>query len=295
MNSLPLFSIIIPVHNRANLLRKCLESLNLQTFKNFEAIVVDDASSEDIKSIVEFYSSKLNLIYIRNNISMKGPARPRNIAIEKSQGSWLAFLDSDDWWYSNKLERIYANLDKGDIIYHELDICNGEGKHLGKTSSRQLKNPAKLDLLVNANALTNSSVVAKKELVLKAGGLDESQDLIAVEDYDLWLQLANYTERFYFLNEFLGGYYVGEGNISKSSEVQIKRLEYVFSKNMKDFEGLDRKKILSALAYCKAVCYFQMKEFKKAKDEYLYVLKNNSSIIMKMKSVARVLYLMFKL
>lgn len=290
---MPLISVIIPAHNRANLLIKCLDSLVHQSFKDFEVIVIDDASKENISEVTKNYKDRLNITYIRNENSMGGPARPRNIGINASAGEWIAFLDNDDWWYPNKLERVVAHFEKADVIYHELDVCDGEGKLMYQTSSRQLHTPVLVDLLVNSNAITNSSSVARKSLIQSVGGIDEAKDLIAVEDYDLWLQLAQKTENFLFLNEFLGGYYVGEGNISKSSDVQIKRLDAVFNKNMKHLTNSARKEAEASLAYCKGYCYFQMADGVNARKEFSQSIKS-ASFKIKLKSIARYFHSIIK-
>lgn len=290
---MPLISVVIPTHNRAKLLKKCLDSLVAQTFKDFEVLVVDDNSKENILEVAEAFKDKLNLTYIRNNESMGGPARPRNIGIKASKGEWIAFLDNDDWWYPTKLEKVNKFFDQADVIYHDLDVCDGEGKFMYKTSSRKLTKPALVDLLVNSNAITNSSAVARKNLILSAGGLDESKDLIAVEDYDLWMQLAQKTERFHFINEYLGGYYVGEGNISKSSDIQIRRLDAVFGKSIKVLSPSDKKEAEATLAYCKGYCYFQMADGKNARKEFSKSLKSSSTTI-KMKSLTRFMQSFFK-
>lgn len=290
---MPLISVVIPTHNRAKLLIKCLDSLVLQTFKDFEVIVIDDASKENISEVAMSYKDKLNLTYIRNEDSMGGPARPRNIGIEASKGEWIAFLDNDDWWYPNKLERVVAQFEKADVIYHELDVYDAEGKFMYKTSSRQVHSPVLVDLLVNSNAITNSSAVARKKLILSVGGIDEAKDLIAVEDYDLWMQLARKSEKFLFLNEFLGGYYVGEGNISKSSDVQIKRLDAVFGKSMKHLSKVDHKEAEATLAYSKGYCYFQMADGVNARREFAQSIKS-ASLKMKLKSMARYLQSIIK-
>ncbi|WP_114639651.1 glycosyltransferase family 2 protein [Polynucleobacter necessarius] len=103
MNSAsPFISVIIPVFNRSWQLRRALESLRDQTFRDFEVIVCDDGSSEDIASVVKDFEGNLNIQVIHMS-NWGGPARPRNKGLELSRGQWISFLDSDDWWDLNRL------------------------------------------------------------------------------------------------------------------------------------------------------------------------------------------------
>ena len=98
----PFFSIIIPTYNQANFLKKCLNSVFKQTFKNFEVIIIDNSSTDHTKEILSKYKKKI----VYKKINNKGViAKSRNIGIKNSNGNWVAFLDSDDTWKNNKLER----------------------------------------------------------------------------------------------------------------------------------------------------------------------------------------------
>ena len=90
-------SVIIPVYNTKKYLKKCIDSLLNQTLKNIEIIVVDDASTEDIRSILSSeYPNDPNIIYLRNEISQK-PGGARNRGIKIARGEFISFCDSDDW------------------------------------------------------------------------------------------------------------------------------------------------------------------------------------------------------
>jgi len=98
----PFFSVIIPTYNRREFLKKAVDSVLSQTFKNFELIIVDDGSTDDTQSLLDWYQeSRIKYIYQKNH----GVAHARNRGLEKTRGEWVAFLDSDDWWLPRKLER----------------------------------------------------------------------------------------------------------------------------------------------------------------------------------------------
>ena len=94
MSQPPLFSVVIPTYNRADLLRETLESVFRQEDRDFEVIVVDDGSKEDLSSIEADYAGRITFVRQAN----AGPAEARNNGVRNSQGDYVAFLDSDDVW-----------------------------------------------------------------------------------------------------------------------------------------------------------------------------------------------------
>jgi len=111
-----------------------------------------------------------------------------------ASGCYLAFLDSDDSWYPKKLEIAMNYFPKADIVYHDLEIYTSKSeKPLKRIRTRKLSSSPFVDLMTNGNALSNSSVVVKKEIVNSVGGLNEDRSLFAVEDFDLWLKISRVT------------------------------------------------------------------------------------------------------
>lgn len=205
----PLFSVIIPTYNRADRLKIALESLCSQTFSDFEVIVCDDGSTDNTKEIVDSFRNRLELKYIWQQ-NWGGPAKPRNAGIKNSTGEWICFLDSDDFWYSEKLATCLNYLDKSDLMYHNFDYVGEKvPKYRKQIIGRKIsaKNPF-MDLLMNWNGIANSGVVVRKSIIDKAGYFDEDKSLIAVEDFDMWLRIAKITNRFTLITKTLGGYYL---------------------------------------------------------------------------------------
>ena len=98
----PRFSVIIPVYNGERFIGATIQSVLAQTYKAAEIIIVDDGSSDDTAAVVEQYSSQIAISYVRQQ--NKGPSAARNHAVSLARGDWIAFLDADDLWYSNKLQ-----------------------------------------------------------------------------------------------------------------------------------------------------------------------------------------------
>jgi glycosyltransferase involved in cell wall biosynthesis len=213
----PVFSVIIPLYNSEEYIGNTIHSVLNQTYDSWELIVVDDCSTDNSNAIVREImnnDSRIKLIVSEENFG--GPAKPRNIGIKASRGKYIAFLDSDDVWYENKLEVCLNHLnDNVDVVYHDLNIF-GKVNFFSrkKLSSRALTKPALIDFLTQGNAIPNSSAVVRKEILEQINYIDELPGMIASEDYNTWLKIAKISESFIYLNKALGKYLIGEYNIS---------------------------------------------------------------------------------
>ena len=158
-----LVSIIIPTYNHASYLDRALRCVLDQTYENWEAIVIDNYSTDNTQEIISKYKDKrVKYLKIRNNGII---AKSRNKGILASKGNWIAFLDSDDWWIPRKLELCMKYINNNDLIYHDLKIKYSNRRNLLNriVKTRKLKKPILIDLLVNGNAICNSSVIVKKQ------------------------------------------------------------------------------------------------------------------------------------
>ncbi len=223
------FSIIIPTYNRADKLNRALASIREQTCKDFEVIVCDDGSTDHSRAVVEKFSEEFPILYSRED-NFGGPARPRNNGLKLANGKWVCFLDDDDWWYPNKLETIKKYTLLADVIYHALDEFTPRGRAFFKRKGRHLKKPCFSDLMLNGNALINSSVCVKSDVLRRSGRVSEDKKLIGAEDYDLWLRLSRVTESFIYIPVSLGAYWRDGKNITVFSEKYVELITYIFEK-----------------------------------------------------------------
>ena len=244
----PIFSVVIPTYNRADKLRRALQSLAEQSCRAFEVLVCDDGSTDDTAAVVAEFTGKFPLRHLWEP-NWGGPARPRNRGIQAAAGEWVCFLDADDWWYQEKLARVLPLTGEQDIVYHACHVHTPRGLQRRTKKSRQLKSPAFVDLMIEGNALITSSVCARRELLLASGGFAEERSLVAVEDYDLWLRLAAVTERFHFLAEPLGAYWTDGENISLYSERYIQREQALADRYLHRLTGEDRREAEFVFAY----------------------------------------------
>ena len=257
----PLVSIIIPNYNKEEFLSSCIQSVLNQTYKNFEIIIIDNFSSDKSLSVVKnFIDPRINLFQFQNNGII---AASRNFGIKKSNGKYLAFLDSDDYWMKDKLYKSVKVLEKGaDFIYHDCIIFSGNLKKRRITKSRSLEKPIKEDLIFNRNDIVTSSVVLRKELFISISNFSENINLIAIEDFDAWIRFSLISNKFVYLPIPLCYLYVGTSNTSNSSFLKLKgskELLLIYSQDIKR-----SNKTPNHLYYDIAVSYFKLGCYKLA-------------------------------
>jgi len=273
------FSIIIPTYNRALLLKRCLDSLCSQTYRDFEVIVCDDGSTDGTNEIINQFEDKLSLKYLYDT-NWGGPARPRNNGIKESSGEWLCFLDSDDWWRSDKLEKCIPFLNDYDIIYHDLFVVSEttsvEIDKAAVFKARSLEGDILRDLLINGNPITNSSVIVRKAITDLVGEITEDRNLIAIEDFDYWVRTTFHTKRFLYIQEPLGYYWLGS-NISQHLS-HIEKEKYFFKKHSSQLSIVDQNTAQKVLNYRIARLYHINEEYKKAFKSYLKAITTKARI-----------------
>lgn len=228
-------SVIIPVYNRGWEFKRALDSLVSQSDKDFEVIVCDDGSQEDIKKIINPYLKQLRLSYIRIDNS-GGPAHPRNVAATYARGKWLSFLDSDDWWDQTRIKEVKSLLSEDiDLLYHSLRVISLEKSKLSCIKKNKvgvkIKGDALKYMLLYGNPIPCSAAIIRKSFFLRIDGFDENKKLVSVEDFDLWLRLAEARGKIKFLKKTLGSYWVGNNSIRKNLQDQILKYKEIFSKH----------------------------------------------------------------
>ena len=132
-------SVIVPVYNTENYLKKCLDSLVNQTLKDIEIIVINDCSTDNSKKILEKYQEKYKNIKLINNPKNKGIGYNRNLGIEKAKGEYISFVDSDDYVELNMLDVMYNRAKEEDL---DIVMCNYH-KMLEKDDGTTVEIPSK--------------------------------------------------------------------------------------------------------------------------------------------------------
>jgi len=186
MNSEPKISVIIPTYNQSECLKEAIESVLNQTYKNIEIIVIDDGSTDNTLGVVGSFDNKIVCIQQKN----KGASSARNIGIKKANGEYLAFLDSDDMWIKNKLEKQIDFIKKNPEIGLLGTGCY-QMINIGKVIHKKIfpnKNEILQKDLIKYNPFIQSSVMVKKDVFNDIDLYDEK--FKESEDYDLWLRIA---------------------------------------------------------------------------------------------------------
>lgn len=215
-------SVVIPVFNRSHIIFRALNSVVSQTYINYEVIIVDDCSddSKKLKEEVDKYNGKMRILYIRHETNLHGGAA-RNTGIEHANGEYIAFLDSDDVWFPQKLERSLDKLKttQADFCYSKLEKV---GRQQGVYPTRKLKNNEAYSdyLLVSEESMQTSTLVIKKD-ILRSVKFDPS--LKRFQDYDLIVSLEKYGATSCFIDEILVRMYDDdqENRISNSVDPEL--------------------------------------------------------------------------
>jgi glycosyltransferase involved in cell wall biosynthesis len=219
MEKEPLVSVIIPTFNRNFFLEKTLESVKNQSFKNLEAIVVNDGGSiDDCKTVCSKYDF-VRLINIQNT---GGPAKPRNVGIQNAKGEYLCFLDDDDLFHPDKLKIQVKILDENYNfgLAHSYCCCIDENDFNLELEIGRPKNNIKHGYVVKSMignwTLMTSSVMIRKSIVEKVGFFNESMPA-AGEDVEYWTRCAFETV-FFYIDKPLVYYRYHNSNISSKNK-----------------------------------------------------------------------------
>lgn len=190
-----LISCIITTYNRKNTIKRAIDSVLNQTYRNIELIIVDDASTDGtFEYVAELYGDDDRIIYIINEENT-GVSEARNIAVKSARGSWIAFQDSDDEWLPEKLEKQVALIDDSDkeigLIYCKWKVLFQDGRELEWPASHipdWYKSGYIFFPLLHSSLVSTQTFLLKKEIFQRVGGFDPSCK--AAEDWELCTRIA---------------------------------------------------------------------------------------------------------
>jgi glycosyltransferase involved in cell wall biosynthesis len=183
----PKVSVIIPAHNAARFVTETIESVLHQTYRDLEVIVVDDGSTDETVQVLRAFKDRIVLRSQPNG----GVARARNAGARIATGEWLAFLDADDLWLPEKLERQLELADAGTAWIYS-DRFNfgslGDGPEIQSEITTMHEGDVFTALLAEGNFISSSTVIVRKEIFDRVGGYCEN--LRGTEDWDLWIRVS---------------------------------------------------------------------------------------------------------
>ena len=205
-NSAHLVSVVIPNYNHARYLGRALQSVLDQTYTHWEAIVIDNHSTDNTDEVMtSFADPRITYSKIHNNGVI---AASRNAGIRAAKGEWIAFLDSDDYWYPSRLETVINAIKHDNTIdvfstdEIQVDLTEGRSRLLkyGPFGTNFYKS-----LLTEGNKVSTSATLVRNDFLSERGILfREDSKFVTVEDYDFWMLLAKAGAKFHFISSAQG-------------------------------------------------------------------------------------------
>lgn len=220
----PKVSIITPVYNSSNYINSTINSVLSQTYTNWEWIIVDDLSKDNSVEIINEFVKKDKRIKLIRSKENLGSGLSRNIAIDNANGTFIAFLDSDDLWDANKLE-IQINFMRQNNLafsYSSYRYINEKGIEINQP---YLVSTVAIDynFLLRKTDIGCLTVVYNSEIL----GKRYMTDLKRKQDYALWLKILKDGYKAYPINNVLASYRVRKGSAT-SNKYKLIHLHYLF-------------------------------------------------------------------
>ncbi|WP_459947208.1 glycosyltransferase family 2 protein [Desulfocastanea catecholica] len=246
----PQVSIVVTCYNYGQFVTKCLASIQNQTFPDFEVIVVDDGSTDNsVEQIQPFLlDDRFRCITQTNG----GQANAKNRGIKESTAELIAFLDADDQWASEKLERqipLFARQETG-VVYSRASHINKEGRSLPQPPLGKYLEPRRgkvTQYLIYDNFIPFSSAIVHRKCFDAFGMFDES--LAMGIDWDLWLRIST-KYQFDFCDAFFLLYRVGHsGQMSKNLLERVRCADRIIAKFARNFPGVLSSRIMKDADY----------------------------------------------
>lgn len=188
MTEAPKITVVIPVYNRDQYVGEAIKSILAQTFTDFELLVIDDGSTDQSREVVRSYHDPR--VRLECNETNEGIPKTRNTGLRLARGEYLAFLDSDDWAYPERLAKQVAFLDRHPdyaAVGAWIDRMDDEGRALKRIKRKPVSPDEIAAQRLFQSGIENSASMART-VVLREYGLREEYDLS--EDFDLWARIA---------------------------------------------------------------------------------------------------------
>ncbi|PSV46994.1 glycosyltransferase family 2 protein [Photobacterium sp. GB-36] len=217
----PLVSVITPSFNCEKSISSTIESVINQSFIDWEMIIVDDCSTDGSVDVIESFMKKDSRIRLIKRLWNAGPAIARNVAIESAQGRYIAFLDSDDQWFENKLEKQISfmqdqNIELSYTAYNKYDFS---GKHLGVYKPK---------LKVNYSDMLKSNRIGCLTAIYDSEKLGKvyMPNISKRQDLGLWLRILKMVPFAYGMDDILANYLAVQPNSVSSNKITAAKYQW---------------------------------------------------------------------
>ena len=236
----PLVSVVVPAFNVSAFIKQSVRSALNQTLSDLEVIVIDDGSNDSTGKVIEDISDNRLRMFRKPN---GGCASARNVGFAVSRGKFIAFLDGDDYWFANKLERQLALFEKhpdADLIFSLSCLVDENDRKEGIQKPGVYRTYTFQDLLIENPVGNGSAAVFRRRALELAGPFDES--LPACSDYDMWLRIVKIRpDNFICLPEVLIYYRRRSGQTTSNWRRMRKAYQQVLNKiRLEDQQTVDR-------------------------------------------------------
>ncbi len=225
------FSVIIPTYNRLSTLDRAIKSVCKQSFNSYELIVVNDGSSDDTEDYLN--DNKITFFNSAQVGHPKGVSFARNLGVSKSLGQWICFLDSDDEWFEDKLDKQYEMIQNN----HEVFLVHGEerwirnGKRVNQMKKHKKGGGDQFIRSLNLCLISPSAVAIRRDIYNEFHGFRE--DFVVCEDYDLWLKITSKYPVHFISDEIILKYGGHEDQLSRKFKAmdywRIKSIDWIIS------------------------------------------------------------------
>ena len=258
-----LVSIIMPAYNCADYIAESIRSVQNQSYRNWELIVADDNSTDGTVDTVRSIAADDNRIHLLETDINLGPAAARNRAINSAQGDYIAFLDSDDIWFPDKLSRQISFMEQTgyDFTYTAYEKINERSEKMGIVVSAP-KSVNYSSMLYRGDPIGNLTVVYDATKL----GKFYVPDIKKRNDFALWLKMMHDCKRAYGLNEVLASYRVRAGSISSTRKSELLKYYWELYRDIERLSNIKSSAAIASLVFFKSI---------RQTDERIQKVRNN--------------------
>ena len=243
-------SIITPSFNSKKFISQTIESVLNQTYRNWEMIIVDDVSPDNSNEIIEEYTqkdSRIKLIKLEQN---SGPAVARNRAIEEAKGRFIAFLDADDLWHKEKLEKQLTFMEQNDVAFtfSSYDLIDEDGNALGTFKTKE---QVSYNDLLKTNPIGCLTAIYDTEKLGKV----YMPNILKRQDYGLWLKILKQVGTTKGMPEVLATYRILKNSVSSN---KLKAAKYQW----KIYMQVEKIGFWKSVYYFSQYAYYGLRKYK---------------------------------
>ncbi|ELZ30310.1 glycosyl transferase [Halosimplex carlsbadense 2-9-1] len=275
----PLVSIVTPTYNRPDKITDAIDEVAKQSYTNLQHIIVDGNSEAPIRDIVSDHveSSDIDCEVIAEIQSEnEGISSARNMGLEIADGSYIAFLDDDDQWYPDKIERQVRLAEEEDADFIHCGIEQRENGHVFSTQVPKVERDLTKELLTGAPIKSPSTVMISSELFDQTGGFDA--DLWIYEDWDFYIRCSLHTE-FAGVQDVLVTRQHHDsqlsGNYQKKLSSAVPRLKRKHRSLARDYDVEER--FVATLERFLAASAIKSGQYRSARNHYINAVRNDIS------------------